>query len=214
MPNPQLKTSLLLQDWRNGNPKALDQLLSEHLPWLCRKARGRLTPALRSKDNTMFYVQEAILAFLQDAPRFQIENGKLFRALLFRILENTMLEHYRYWRAKRRDLAREKPIPADTVLNLESPSPNPCEIAIAHEEEAWVRLSMEFLKPLQQRVLLLRLYEKKSYEEIGALLGGKTADAMRMFFNRSLNKLSEIKRKLQQGQLRSVLHAGDALRNG
>ncbi len=74
----------------------------------------------------MFYVQEAILAFLQDAPRFQIENGKLFRALL----------------------------------------------------------------------------------------GGKTADAMRMFFNRSLNKLSEIKRKLQQGQLRSVLHAGDALRNG
>jgi DNA-directed RNA polymerase specialized sigma24 family protein len=112
-------------------------------------------------------VQEVLIEFLESAPRIKIENGRLFRGLLFRIVENTQREQYRWWCARRRDIAREKPLPPGTVLDLESPRTGPGEALIRSEREGWIRLGLEFLDDEDQRVIVLRDYDQLSFVDIG-----------------------------------------------
>ena len=45
--------------------------------------------------------------------------GEVLRSLT---RERTQLQEYRWWRARRRDIAREHPVPPGTLLDLESPA--------------------------------------------------------------------------------------------
>ena len=197
--------TLLLSRWHQGDRQALNKLLALHMDWLKHQMHLRMTPALRAKAETMDFVQEALLGFLENAPRFRIQNGKLFRALLLRIAENSIKEHYRWWAAKRRQIARERPLPPDTVLSLESPSPTPWEKADSIERKALVQLGLEFLEPKDLRVIVLRDYEAKSFEEIGKSLG-KSSAAAKMQYRRAVEKLGQIVAKLRAGRMDDLLH--------
>jgi RNA polymerase sigma factor (sigma-70 family) len=198
------KTSLLLERWHNGQREALGQLLMAHGDFVHRKVRELMTPVLRARQETGDYVQEALLEFLESAPRFQIENGKLFRGLLFKIVKNTMLEKERWWRSLRRDIARECPLPEGSVLHLEAMDRTPASIVVAEEQIGFIRLGLEFLDSEDRRVVVMHDFERAKDREIGEAIG-KSPDAARMQYNRAVLKLSKIAASLRRGGLASLL---------
>jgi RNA polymerase sigma-70 factor (ECF subfamily) len=195
-------TRMLLMRWHAGDRKAIDALLARDLPWICELVRARLGPLLRARGETMDYVQDALLDVLGYAPRFVTDDRERFRALVARIIENHLRDAHDHHSAARRSIARERPVPNDSVIDLDRPSDSvtqPGSIAEAHERESWVRLALELLEAEDRQVLLLRQWQGLEFAEIGALMG-LSPDGARMRFQRALPKLAQ---KL------ASLHAGD-----
>ena len=121
-------TSISLQQWHRGDENALDDLLKNHLTWIRGKVRKGMGSGLREKGDTSDYVQDAVVEFLKYGPRFTISNDARFRGLLLKIVENVLCKKYRWFTARRREIARERPLPSDTVLRLDLPRQQPAGI--------------------------------------------------------------------------------------
>ena len=198
------RTTVLLDKWSQGDRKALEELLVLHMPWIHRELHKRMNPLLRARAETMDFVQEALFQFLEDAPRFKIRNGRVFRALLLVIAGNTLRRHYRWWAAQRRRIARERPLPPDTVLHLEDPGMNPLEEMERKEREAWIRVGLEFLREEDRKIILFRYYDDLSFPRIGEILGVK-ANAARMRFTRAQVRLGVALGRIMRGEVEKFL---------
>jgi RNA polymerase sigma factor (sigma-70 family) len=105
--------------------------------------------------------------------------------------------------AKRREIARERPISTETVLSLDASrrrAKTPSKSAERHEREAWIRMGMEFLESEEREVILLRKWENLSFPEIGKRMK-ISKDAARMRHNRAVLKLAEKVGALRRGEL-------------
>lgn len=207
MREPSVDTTLLLQRWQAGERAALDQLLEAHLDWIKAELDRRLGPRLRQKAETGDYVQETIVEFLRYGPRFTLSNGRQFRALLAKIAENVLRGNHDWWRAQRRDLARERPLAMDSSLDLDpaaTVSGSPSQVAIRDEREAWIRLGLELLRAPDREVIVLRDYRGRSFPDIGAQLG-KSEIAARQRYLRAVDRLSATVAALRRRDLTSVL---------
>jgi len=205
------ETSLILEQWHEGDPTALDRILEKYLPWVLSQVRQRLTPLMRRKAESGDYAHEAIIQFLRFSPKFTLANDAQFRALLLRIVESSLHNKYDWFMAKRRELARERPLPTDTVLALDPPrdeaaTPTPDNEAESREEEAWVRLGMEFLEADDREVIFLRNWSKLPFREIGERMKIST-DAARMRYGRAVRRLGEKVFALRKGCLDQILEA-------
>ncbi len=199
--------SVLLDRWHEGEEEALHALLEDHLPWVRAQVRRHLTPLLRAKAESVDFAQDAILQFLRFAPRFSISESRQFRALLLKVVQNTLHNRYDWFTAKRRAISREQPLPSDSILSLDAPNQRmatPSKIADHNEREAWIRLGLEFLEPEDQELIVLRQWEDLSWIEIGEKLG-LTKDAARMRYNRAVDHLSDKIWDLRNGNLDKVL---------
>lgn len=198
--------------WNSGDPKGLDALLKKHLTWLHDQARKRMGPILRGKGETCDYVQDALIEFLRYGPRFTISSEALFRALLLKIMENTLRHKHDWFTARRRDIARENPLPSDTVLSLDplqGSLKTPSQSVARHEEEAWVRLGLELVDPKYREVLVLRKWDNLSFDEIGSRLG-ITGNAAKMRHRRAVDQLARNVWELRSGNLNRVLAEGES----
>lgn len=196
-------TPLLLERWHRGDDQALPALVELHLPWLREHVQRRLGPFLRRHGEAEDYLQDAVLDFLRDAPRFQVRDGAQLRGLLARVVENTLRDKNDWYRAKRRDLARSATVPSDSVLALDPAlqrSTTPSRDATRNEIRDWVRLGLELLEAEDRKVILAREYEDRSFVEIGAELG-MTANAVRMRWVRAVARLAEVMQQLKNGTL-------------
>jgi RNA polymerase sigma factor (sigma-70 family) len=193
----------LLQRWHRGDAAALAALVEATLPWLQQHVERRCGAFLRGLGDPADYLQDALLDFLRDAPRFQVRDEGQFRALLARVLENTLRDKHDWFRAKRRDLARTAGMPNDSVLDLQSGAmltSTPSRGAAREERRAWVRLALELLEPEDRKIILRRDYEQRPFAEIGAELG-LAPDAVRMRWNRAVARLGQAMLRLRQGQV-------------
>jgi DNA-directed RNA polymerase specialized sigma24 family protein len=77
-------------------------------------------------------------------------------------------------------------------------------VAAAHEDEARLRLALELLEPLDQRIVSEHTYRDATFVALGQELG-MTEDAVRMRFNRAVRKLSEKVLQLRNGQIDGFL---------
>lgn len=189
----QTQTSISLQKWHQGEAEGLSELIKRHLPWIHAHVRKRLGKDLRKKAESVDFVQDAMVQFLKYGPRIHISDDAQFRALLKRIVENAVRDRNDWFRAKRRNMSRECPLPSDTVLDLDSAvktDRTPSQSAQRQEHEAWVRLGLELLDPDDRQVIVLRQWEKASFQAIAQQFDMK-ADAIRMRYNRALGKLSD-----------------------
>lgn len=201
------KTSLFLKQWHGGDQEGLDALLQRHLPWLHSKVHHRMGPVLRKKAETSDYVQDVVIQFLRDSPRFVLSNEGAFRALLLRIVENTLRDKHDWFTARRRAVARERPLPSDTILFLDAPQhpvKTPSKSVEQHEQEAWIRLGMEFLDSEDREVLVLRQWDNLSFEEIGERFGLKSNAAWKKH-DRALCRLGEIVSTLRGGKATRII---------
>ncbi|MFN6146814.1 MAG: RNA polymerase sigma factor [Planctomycetota bacterium] len=194
-------TPALLERWHRGDEAALSTLIEIHIEWLRAQAEKRLGEFLKSRGNVDDYVQDAMLDFLRNAPRFQVRDGSQFRSLLARVLENTLRDRNDWFRAKRRDLARDRKLPTDSVLPLDPAlqrSTTPSRDVGRTELRDWVRLGLEMLDGEDRKILLAREYEDRSFVEIGAELG-MSANAVRMRWVRALERLAKVMQTMRNG---------------
>jgi RNA polymerase sigma-70 factor (ECF subfamily) len=201
------ETSIYLNQWHKGNRESLASLLQRHLPWIHAQVRERLTPLLRGKEETWDYVQDAVLQFLQYGPRFTISNDVHFRAILMQVVKNSMLNKYDWYTARRREISRERPLPPDTILSLDlhpGTKKTPSISAERHEQEAWIRLGLEFVEPGDREVIVLRRWDELSFAEIGAQIG-ITSEAARKRYTRAVDRLSEKVWDIRSGNLPVIL---------
>jgi|GEM_PF-553973 len=202
------KTSRFLSQWHQGDDRGLNELLEHHLPSIHKHVHKRLGPLLRKKAETNDYVQDVVVQFLRYAPKIAISDGRHFRALLVRIVENTLCDRYDRFTARRREMARERPLPSDTVLELDPPhkkDETPSTSLDRHEKEAWVRLGMEFLEEKDRELLVLRKWDNLSFSEIGQRLG-ISATAARLRHNRAVGRLGSRICALRSGNVGKIVN--------
>jgi DNA-directed RNA polymerase specialized sigma24 family protein len=95
----------------------------------------------------------------------------------------------------------------DSVLDLrpcERTSEYPSQAVQAAEERAWARFALEFLPDLDRRLVLLRVIDQASWEEVASDLE-LTPDAARMRFNRLMPELANLIRRLREGHVDDLL---------
>lgn len=203
MGDPPDPTSSLLQALHGGDPNALAALVERHLPWLRRHVERRLGDFLRRHADADDYLQDAVADFLRDAPRFQVRDEAQFRALLARVVENTLRDRNDWFRARRRDLGRNAPLASDSVLALDptlSAGTTPSGAAQRSEVRQWVRLGLELMDAEDRKVILARDYDDRSFVEIGAELG-MSPNAVRMRWTRAVARLAALLKELRAGRV-------------
>ena len=202
--NPTLE---LLHRWHQGDREALNELIQRNLPFIRSFIHKRLGPALRRKAETMDFLQDAMVEFLRYGPRFLLADEGHFRALMARIIENVLRDKHDWFTARRRDLHREKPLPAHSILPLDPAGRSvtrPSQASHRKEEEAWIRLALELLDPEDRKLIMLRVYEDLPFGEIGARLGIKETTA-RMRFNSAMPRLAQKVKALRKGNVEAAL---------
>ena len=153
--------------------------------------------------ETLDFVQEAVIDFMEYGPRFELANEKQLRALLARIVENNLRDENKRLHRKRRDIAREGKPASDTILKLDpavASVATPSRIIDREERRAWVRLALELLDDEDRSTLYLREWDGLGFAEIGERLGiGESAARMR--YHRALPKLAKKVGELREGGL-------------
>lgn len=184
-----------------GDSSAMQELIAEHLPWIEARVRQRLSPAVRMEGDTQDFVQEVLLDVLRDGPRFAIDNPGAFRALLGRIVENTLIDRQRYMHREIRDRRKQCALPTGSVILLGRPLDTvttPSSHAMLDEQQAWLRLALELLDPDDREAIRLRDWEELSFPDAGLRLG-ISEEAMRKRYRRALPRLARKLEMLRRG---------------
>lgn len=205
-------TTALLKRWNAGDEDALQELLRQHLPWIRAHVRQRLGDFLRTKDESGDIVQDALVEFLRYGPHFEVASEAHLRFLLSRIAENVLRDRHDFFTRRRRQAAREQPIPDDSVLALDAGAREVTQPDAALERkqwQAWVRLALALMDPDEREVIVLRQWDNLEFAAIGERLGA-APDAVRMRFQRALPKLAQKIQMLQRGQIDELALRDDA----
>lgn len=183
-PAPELLlTTELLDRARQGDPAALAALTARYLPRLTRWASGRLPPYARSLFDTTDLVQETLLRAIQGIEGIEVRGPGGFQAYVRQAVLNRIRDQLRW--------ARRRPGPDDIPETLEDPHPSPLESAIGADVLARYESALTGLGEEERQLLHLRIELDFSYEEIAALTGRASRDAVRMAVKRALRKLAE-----------------------
>lgn len=204
-PEPDPTRELLERWYEQDDAQALDELLRENLPWLKKRARGRLG-AIRVKEGTEDVLNYAVVDFLRHGPRFLPANRAQFRALLGRIVDNAAHDRRAWFQAACRDMRREQKPSSDTTVDLArqiGTGTTPSQAASRLEAKARVRLALELLTPEDRDVVAMRSLRGMTFPEIASELG-LPADTLRMRYSRAIRKLSQRARELQRGEVREL----------
>ncbi len=134
-------------------------------------------------------VQSAIIDACNGFESCRAAGKEEFKAWLRQILMNDILNRYRYLRRQKRDVGKEEMLKDAQVLAADSDSP----VAEAQRKEEEVKL-LEAISKLtvdHQQVIRLRHQDKLTFVEISKRMD-RTADAVRMLWNRAIEELSKV----------------------
>jgi len=199
----EISASELIRRCRAGEPAARAELFTRYRPYLHVLAEAQLGRHLRGKCDPSDLVQQTLLEAHRDLPTFQGQHENELLAWLRRILAHNLFNEARHFATRGRDAAREVSLEgfqagldhSSQVLSrcLADDGPSPSEAA--DQRETAVRLAdvLARLPDNYQRVLLLRLFEGLSAEEVAGRMN-TTAGAVRMLQMRALEALREMMR--------------------
>jgi RNA polymerase sigma-70 factor (ECF subfamily) len=182
-PTPLLATTELLRLAKQGEPRAMEQLMARYLPRLQRWARGRLPMHARSLLDTADLVQETLLRVMQGLDRIEVRGPGGFQAYVRQAVLNRIRDEVRW--------AGRRPGPDGVPESLPDRSPSPFENAIGTElleryEEGLAKLDEE-----DRQLLHLRIELDYDYHEIAAITSRPGRDAARMAIQRALARLAD-----------------------
>lgn len=197
-------TVVLLRRWHAGEQAALEQLMARDLPWVTEQVSRRMGAELRGRADVEDVVQHALLAVFRHGPRFEIEDPEHYRAVLIRIVENSIRKMIRDGRRQKRSVGREQPLPSGSVLLLTDGVTRPASAADRNERRAWLQLGLELLEPEDRELVLGRQWQGHSFKQLGEQLE-ISEEAARKRFDRAVAKLAQLVRRLRSGQLRDAL---------
>jgi len=202
------ETVELLQRWHGGEKEALHVLLERFLPRLHRFASSKLHTEfsqLQREQDSLDLVQASAAKALEYVPPFVPRDNEQFFGLLCTFVLNHLRNRLRS--PGRRTDGEHKADFGDSVLDLrpcERTSEYPSRAAQEGEERAWARFALEFLPDLDRRLVLRRVIDQASWEEVAAELE-LSPDAARMRFNRLMPELANLIRRLREGRVDDLL---------
>jgi RNA polymerase sigma-70 factor (ECF subfamily) len=181
---------------RAGDASALGELFKACHGYLLLVARTEFAPELQAKGGPSDVVQDTFLEAQRDFPRFQGTSEEELLAWLRRLLLNNLANFTRQFRdTGKRAIDREVALgDASSVHNLAAAlpadTPSPSGQAVAREAAAALQRALDRLPDDYRQVLVWRYQEKRSFDEIAALLK-RTPNAARKLWARALERLQE-----------------------
>lgn len=160
---------------RQGNEEAISTLYETYLQAIFEYIRYRVDSTVLAEDLTA----EVFLRMVRNLPAYE-EKGIPFRAWLYRIAANLLIDHYR-----RQDKKRI------TTLSEDYQSDDTDPVNRLAEQEKFLRLrqALRALPPDYQDLLVLRFVEDMPHAEIAKIMN-KTAMALRTMQHRALKALA------------------------
>jgi RNA polymerase sigma-70 factor (ECF subfamily) len=162
--------------------------------YLLLEANGELSPQLRGKIGASDIVHETLLRAEQGIGEFRGDEEDQLLAWLRRILLNLLGNVHRdYQRTQCRQIAREASF-GNNGPGGGSPftaaGDTPRSAAVAGEEALLLRRALLRLPEEYRRVVVLRNWERLSFDQIGEQLG-RSAEAARKLRSRALCQLEQ-----------------------
>jgi len=206
MTSPQADPALdLLNRYQAGDPKALELLINDVLPWLHNEVRRSMGHHVDGAQSSTDLVQTVILNFLSWGPRFVPQSGAQFRALLKRIATNELIDQRRReGRSKERKHLGSVGSTSNPLSGFAGPSlssQRPSMAAVRAEEQEWVRLALQFLSAEDRQLLLASEVEGIDWATIASDMGLQSPDAARVRAARLKPKVANLLRQLKSGML-------------
>ena len=147
-----------------GNSQAENELflrLRERIQFLVRvRLKGKVP--WEDQEDLVSEIQEAVLLRLRKGG-YDPEQGKSLEAYTAGIVVNIVGQYFR-------KLKKEKIVVSDELIDSSSNQENILTDMIVEEHHKKIRECLRRLKPKYREVLLLRIYEMKSIEEIAQKL--------------------------------------------
>ncbi len=167
----------LITKAQHGDRSAVATLYQLYSPRIFRYVVFRVPTTADAEDLTA----EVFVGMVKGLPNYQI-TGAPFEAWLYRIAASKVVDYYRQSGRRTRTELSE---------NLRDSSPLPEEQVLQDQAFDHLRAAMQQLPDDYQSILLLRFVERKSHEEVAALLGS-TASAVKSAQHRALVRLTEL----------------------
>jgi RNA polymerase sigma-70 factor (ECF subfamily) len=183
-PSKLLLTTELLSQAKQGDPAALEALMTRYLPRLNRWASGRLPHNARSLLETHDLVHDTLLKAIQALDGIEASSPGGFQSYVRQAILNRIRDQLRW--ARRR--AGSTAVSEDLV----DQSPSPLENAIGAEVLDRYERARDQLTEEERLFVHLRIELDFDYEDIAAIMNRPSRDAARMGVQRALRKLAEI----------------------
>ena len=186
----------LLTRVRDGDDRALDQLIARYLPELTRWASGRLPHWARHAVDTDDLVQESLVQVFQKLDTFEYRGEGALLAYLRQAVLNRIRNQIRW--------ADRRPRVEDLGRDLHAQDLSPLEAAIGAESVERYEAALERLTQAEREALIGRLELGLTYPELARALGKPSADAARMAVARAMVRLGEEMRDERRRSPRSA----------
>lgn len=188
-----------------GELEAFDRLFERYYGPVKHIVRVRIGPEIRASHESDDVLHEALIEAIRAFDRFEIREDAGLIDWLAKIVENRVKAMVRHGRAAKRD--RDAEIALDHIrssistgnlrLDLEANSPSPEEQADQHEQISILGRCLEQLEPKFRQVIMLRLYESLSWEEVANKIGAASPDSARMLYSKARIALSQRVKRFQ-----------------
>jgi RNA polymerase sigma-70 factor (ECF subfamily) len=204
-PEPDSRVTLALLDQVGGGDEAArERLLERHRAGLRSFVELRLDPKLRTRLDASDVVQEVQIEAVRRLPDYLRRRPMPFRLWLRKAAhERLLMLRRRHVGAGRRSVGREVQLPDQSSLvlaeRLLSPDPSPDEHLDRAEQVARVRAALARLTEADREILLMRYYERLTYEEAACILGIEPA-AARQRHGRALLRLHRALDEMNHGE--------------
>lgn len=182
-PQPNNEKNLITQA-QKGDADAFGELYKLHLDAIYAYIAKRVS----NIDETENLTQTVFLKAWPAIKRYQAAKVP-FRAWLYRIAHNAVIDHYR----TKKELAslEEKEEQTGEIGLIAANSPQPEDVLISKEQGRSLRQAIAKLKPNYQQVLSLRFLNGLGYDETATVMESKV-NAIRVLQFRALKALHKI----------------------
>jgi RNA polymerase sigma-70 factor (ECF subfamily) len=177
-----------------ASARALATLIERCLPELHAFVRLNAGAVIRATESCSDLVQTICRAALERATELSTLDEAAFRRWIFRAALNKIIDRNRYYRAARRDVARERrPEPVDAALDTRisecyASILSPSQQAMSREERERLESAFDRLSDQQRATLVLSRLGGLSHADIAEILDTNEA-AARKTFSRAMARL-------------------------
>jgi RNA polymerase sigma-70 factor (ECF subfamily) len=178
----------LIRRARSGEQAAANEVFQACQDYLLLVANQDLDPQLRQKLGASDLVQSVCLQAHKNIQQFRGNSRAELLAWLRTILRNRILAAHRRFAAGKRSVVREGSLEGHAAVGPPDDLRTPSTEAMLNEEAALLRHALGRLSADHRRVILLRNWERKSFDEIASAMNRST-DAAKKLWARAIEQL-------------------------
>jgi RNA polymerase sigma-70 factor (ECF subfamily) len=202
-PAPAAAVDALDERLRQGDPRALADLVERERERLLRTVRLRLDPRLARRLSPEDVLQEAFLAARTRISHYAGDGFKSPYTWLRTVLLQTMIDlHRHHCGAQKRDAGREIAVApgangASTRMlaaEISGTMPTPSAAAMRKEAKAGLEAALDQLSATDREIIALRHFEDLANEEVAETLGIQPKAAS-IRYVRALRRLGDLLRR-------------------